>query len=299
VQIRGDYKNKGPLVKRRFLQVLSPAAQAFSQGSGRRELADALSERVNPLTARVIVNRVWGQCFGRPLVATPSNFGSLGQRPTHPELLDDLAVRFMNAGWSLKWLHRELVLSATYRQSSQRDARQQSLDPANQYFARMNRRRLSVEAWRDSLLAIADRLDLRIGGPSIHPQDPGERRRTFYSEVSRLELDKLLAMFDFPDPNVHCEQRNETTTPLQKLFMLNSPFMVRQAETLAERWTAASDDDAARMAAAYRDVFCRSPEPDELRWGLAFLAGCGDNDATRWTQLAQVLLASNELLMLD
>ena len=300
VHIRGDVKNKGPVVSRRFLHVLSSSEPApFQHGSGRLDLADAITDRGNPLTARVIVNRIWGQHFGRPLVTTPSNFGSLGEKPSHPELLDDLAVRFMDGGWSLKGLQRELVLSATYRQSSDMNSRKQNVDAANVLLGRMNRRRLSVEAWRDAVLSIAGRLDLRIGGPSVDPENPDHGRRTLYSEVSRLKLSPLLALFDFPDPNAHSERRTETTTPLQKLFVLNSPFMVRQAESLGTRLAAVSGDDAARIVAAYDEVFARPPGSDEQRFAGEFLASCGEDDSTRWTQLAQVLLASNELLMID
>lgn len=303
VFIRGDVKKKGEVAKRRFPQVLCSAESlslAFENGSGRLELANSIATRDNPLTARVIVNRVWGQLFGRPLVGTPSNFGSLGERPTHPELLDDLAVRFMDSGWSLKWLQREIVFSATYRQSSEIDTAKQAIDPANTLLWRMNRRRLSVEAWRDTLLSIGDRLESRIGGASIDPQNPDERRRTIYSRVSRLELDAMLALFDFPDPNVHSPQRNETTTPLQKLFVLNSPFMVRQAESFAEKVTKASSADIDRIHFAYTVAFGREPSGDEVEIGLSFLEGCGKADEqARWTQYSQILFASNELLMVD
>lgn len=303
VFIRGDVKKKGEVAKRRFPQILCSAESlslAFENGSGRLELADSIATRDNPLTARVIVNRIWGQLFGKPLVGTPSNFGSLGERPTHPELLDDLAVRFMNSGWSLKSLQREIVLSATYRQISHIDDAKQAIDPANALLWRMNRRRLSVEAWRDSLLSVGDRLSLQVGGPSINPQEPDEPRRTAYSHVSRLELDALLALFDFPDPNVHSAKRNETTTPLQKLFVLNSPFMVRQAEVFARRVTETASDDTVRIGSAYQIAFGREPSGDEVEIGLAFLDGCdGADEEARWTQYAQILLASNEMLMVD
>src|SRR5262249_6005494 len=160
VFVRGDVNVKGPSVPRHFLRVLCAGEpKPFRQGSGRLELADAITARENPLTARVIVNRVWGQFFGRPLVGTPSNFGALGDRPTHPELPDDLAGRFVDSGWSLKWLHREIALSATYRQSSRAEARQVGMDSENRLLGRMPRRRLSVEAWRDSILSVTGRLD--------------------------------------------------------------------------------------------------------------------------------------------
>ena len=144
----------------------------LDQGSGREQLADAIVDHSNPLAARVIVNRVWTELIGQPLVRTPSNFGRLGETPTHPELLDDLAVGFMDNGWSLKWLQREIVLSATYGQSSHVDASKSSVDPQNQLLWRMPRRRLSVEAYRDAVLAVAGRLDHTVGGTSLQPDDP-------------------------------------------------------------------------------------------------------------------------------
>jgi hypothetical protein len=301
---RGDVGNKGPVVRRHFLRSLSvDDPEPFRRGSGRLELAEAIASARNPLTARVIVNRVWALNFGRPLVGTPSNFGALGERPTHPELLDDLAVRFMESGWSLKWLQREIVLSAAYRQDSTADARKRAADPENQLLSRMNRRRLSIEAWRDALLFAAGRLDRTVGGPSLDPQDPAERRRTIYSAVSRLELNRMLALFDFPDPNAHADRRLETTTPLQKLFVLNSPFMVSLAAHLAERlrMEVAADDEAAderRIDRAYRLLYTRPATEKEVRLGLAFLRG-GDDRPSRWQQYAQVLLAANETLFLD
>ena len=245
VQIRGNVKTQGDVVPRGFIRVLCHAddgtRQTFTQGSGRLELADAIVHRDNPLTARVLVNRVWGQLFGRHIVATPSNFGTLGERPTHPELLDDLSVRFMEQGWSLKKLIREIVLSATYRQSSQASAEALERDPDNRYLWRMNRRRLPVESWRDGVLSVTGQLTNELGGKSIDVSDPQQTRRTVYSKVSRFELNSMLSMFDFPDPNVHAAQRVETTTALQRLFHLNSPFMVAQSEKLAERITQEHD----------------------------------------------------------
>ncbi len=304
VFVRGDITNKGPLARRHFLHVLCDGEPApFHQGSGRLELAEAIASPKNPLTARVIVNRVWARYFGRPLVATPSNFGALGERPTHPELLDDLAVRFTEAGWSLKWLQREIVLSAAYEQSSKADARQTGVDPDNRLLGRMNRRRLSVEAWRDAVLAASGRLQDTIGGPSLDPQDPKESRRTIYSAVSRLELNRMLALFDYPDPNVHADHRTETTTPLQKLFVLNSPFMVAEAASLAQRLQAeipATEDqaDRRRIDRAYRLLYGRPATEPETRLGLAFLTQ-GDDRAALWQQYAHVLLAANEMLFVD
>jgi hypothetical protein len=302
VFLRGDVNNKGPVVRRHFLSVLCcTGPEPFGQGSGRRELAAAIAARDNPLTARVLVNRVWGQCFGRPLVGTPSNFGSLGERPTHPELLDDLAVRFMDSGWSLKWLLREITLSAAYAQSCRPDARPAQADPDNRLLGHVPRRRLSVEAWRDAVLMAAGRLDTAVGGPSIDPQDPRQRRRTVYSAISRLDLNRMLALFDFPDPNTHSARRQETTTPLQKLFVLNSPFMAAQATALAERLGREVADSGAeaeqrRIHRAYLLLYGRPAAQAEVRLGLAFLAG---GSSARWRQYAQVLLAANEMLCID
>jgi hypothetical protein len=299
VMIRGDVNNTGPVAPRRFVTVLSSAEPAkFEHGSGRLDLANAIADRGNPLTARVIVNRIWAQHFGRPLVATTSNFGALGEKPTHPELLDDLAVRFMENGWSLKWLHSEIVLSSAYQQSSHIDAAKAAIDPANKLLWRMNRKRLDVETWRDAILLVSGRLDTMVGGKSINPASPDESRRTIYSEISRLELNKLLALFDFPDPNTHNPGRVQTTTPLQKLFVLNSPFMVRQAEALRERLAREAGEDArAQIERAYELLYGRSPDDDELALGLVFVGSSAGEE--QWTGYAHVLLGGNEMLIVD
>lgn len=300
VQIRGDVKNKGELVKRAFPEIFFPESAApFTQGSGRLELAEHIVRRDNPLTARVIVNRVWALLFGQPIVGTPSNFGILGEPPTHPELLDNLSVRFMESGWSMKWMCREILLSSTWRQSSDLHPARQAADPANRLIWRMNRRRLDVESWRDSILLAAGQLDRSVGGKSIDPTRPEEARRTVYSKVSRLDLNPMLAMFDFPDPNVHSGRRVETTTPLQKMFVLNSPFMLHQAAALADRCIAAADSDRKRVEWAHRTLFGRTPTDEELELAIRFLETQNAEPSDGWTQYAQVLLASNELLMID
>ncbi|TMQ33544.1 MAG: DUF1553 domain-containing protein [Planctomycetota bacterium] len=304
VFVRGDVNSKGAVVKRHFLHVLSSAEpKAFPHGSGRQDLAEAIASRDNPLTARVFINRVWAQCFGRGLVGTPSNFGSLGDRPSHPELLDDLAVRFMDSGWSLKSLLREITLSAAYRQSSSVDGGRLAADPDNVLLGRMRRRRLNVEAWRDALLAATGNLDDHLGGPSIDPLAANERRRTVYSAVSRLELNRLLALFDFPDPNVTADRRVETTTPVQKLFVLNSPFMLRQAAALAGRLAreipaGSAQANRRRIERAYQLLYGRRATKTEVRLGLTYLE---QETATpeSWKQYAQVLLAANEMMFLD
>ncbi|MFM8725387.1 MAG: DUF1553 domain-containing protein, partial [Planctomycetaceae bacterium] len=274
-----------------------------TEGSGRKQLAVAIVDPGNPLTARVRVNRIWAAYFGRGLVGTLSNFGLMGDRPTHPELLDDLAVRFQQNGWSLKWLHREIVLSATYRQSSLAGAEALSRDPDNLWLSRMPRRRLGAEGWRDSLLAVTGRLDAStVGGPSIDPSNAAETRRTVYSRISRLDLNRYLVLYDFPDPNVTAEKRSETITPLQKLFVLNSDFMQSQAEALESRLLQAVPGDGAavesqRIDWAWRNLFGRPATAGEQRLSEDFL---GQADvASRWRQFAHVLLASNELQYVD
>src|SRR5205823_7427188 len=171
---------------------------SFRKGSGRLELARAIAGVDNPLTARVMVNRVWQYHFGRGLVGTASNFGALGERASHPELLDWLARRFIASGWSLKALHREVLLSSAYQQSSRFDSQGLAKDPGNTLVWRMNRRRLDVEAWRDAMLAVAGRLEPTVGGPSLGLDAPGNRRRTVYAAISRHDLAWMLRLFDFP-----------------------------------------------------------------------------------------------------
>ena len=300
VFIRGNVERKGPVVERRFLPLLSKGEpEPFKDGSGRRELAEALASRSNPLTARVMVNRIWGLFFGRPLVRTPSNFGHSGMLPTHPELLDDLAVRFMENGWSIKTLVREIVLSSTYRQSSRAASKQEPADPGNELLGRMNLRRLSIEQWRDAVLFVSGELACE-GGQSLELDDPANHRRTLYARISRLKLNDLLMQFDYPDANVHAEKRSVTTTASQKLFMLNSPFMLSQARALAARLNAnLAESDKTRVRRAYGLLFGRVPEVRELKLALEFLRKPGTPEMTRWEQYAQLLLASNEMLYVD
>lgn len=304
VMIRGDANKKGELVPRRFLTVLSEEPILFKNGSGRSDLANAITAKSNPLTARVMVNRVWEQLLGSPLVGTPSNFGKLGEQPTHPDLLDDLAVRFMNHDWSLKWLQREIVLSSTYGQSSHIEPDKNARDPENRLLSRMPRRRLSVEAYRDAILSVTGQLDSRIGGASMQPDKPSEGRRTLYSQISRMNLNPMLARFDFPDPNAHSAMRFETTTPLQKLFLLNSEFMVFQADTLAKRLEKHGGSTRSKIEHAYQLLFSRVANTIEVSLAEKFLGEGKSNKSTRedpnaWPQYAQALLISNEMFMVD
>jgi hypothetical protein len=250
----------------------------------------------------VIVNRVWQHHFGRGLVATASNFGRLGERPSHPELLDALAVRFVRAGWSLKWLHRQLMLSAAYRLGSDHDARNAAADPDNAYLWRYAPRRLDVEAWRDAILAVSGRLDRTFAGPPGNLGEPANARRTLYGKVSRLEPDKMLVAFDFPDANVSSERRSVTVVPQQQLFVLNSDFMIAAAKALARRLEGAAPGDEGRIALAHRWAFGRAPAAAEVQLGLRFLraAAPGPEDKlTAWEQYAQAVLASNEFVWID
>jgi hypothetical protein len=305
VAIRGNPSKPGAVAPRRFLRVLAgDDAKRFTDGSGRRELAEAIADPKNPLTARVFVNRIWQQHFGRGIVGTPSNFGALGERPTHPELLDWLAATFVESGGSVKALHRQIVLSETYRRSATHDARNDETDAGNRYLWRANRRRLPVEAWRDALLAVGGRLDATLGGPTLNLDVPDNVRRTVYAKVSRHDLSGLLRLFDFPDANITSERRVETTVPQQQLFVLNSPFVLAQAKSLAARLDAEAGDDSARVRRAYELAFGRSPTKEEVSLGVRYLQAAdgpdaGPNKLSRRERYCQALLASNEFLYVD
>lgn len=300
--IRGNPNRPGPIVPRRFVRVLSKDSPPFSGGtSGRLELAQAITTDAASLTARVIVNRIWLAHFGQAIVATPSNFGRQGSLPTHPELLDDLAARFIAGGWSIKNLHREILLSQTWRQSSQHNEQQADIDPANRWLSRMHHRRLDFEAWRDAMLAVSGTLDLSKGGPSVELDDSHNRRRTLYATVHRRDMSTTLQIHDFPDPTQHSPQRSSTVTALQGLYALNGPLLAEQARALSGRLRREfSEDDRARIRRAYRLLYSRAPTDREQQLGLEFLGdAAGDERAARWTQYAHALLASNEFLFLD
>lgn len=301
VFIRGNPARKGEVAPRRFLRILeSETPEPYVSGSGRRELADDIASDANPLTARVLVNRVWQHHFGRGIVSTPSNFGRLGDPPSHPELLDWLTVDFMEHGWSIKHLHRRIMLSATYRLSSEYDSRNAEIDGDARYLWRMNRRRLDVEAWRDSLLSVSGELDRTIGGENGSLQG---NRRTVYAKISRHQLDELLRIFDFPDANVTSEKRTVTTAPQQQLFVLNSDFVVQRANALVERLRTDGASDEERIERAFRLLFSRPPSEEEMRVGLEFLVASAsdaeDQKLDPWRQYAQALLSLNEFLYVD
>ncbi|MDB6153755.1 MAG: Planctomycete cytochrome [Chthoniobacteraceae bacterium] len=298
VFVRGNVTRKGALIPRRFIEVLG-GGTSFADGSGRRELAEAIASRANPLTARVIVNRIWAQFFAQPLVSTPSNFGHSGALPSNRELLDDLAVRFMEHGWSVKSLVREIALSSTYRQGSGAPPVVTAADPSNEWLGRMNRRRLTVEQWRDAVLAVSGELADAPGAKSRDLDEATNRLRTVYARISRLKLNDILMQFDYPDANVHAEKRSVTTTPMQKLFVLNSPFIQRYAGTLAARLQGTAEMDTDRVTAAYLLLFSREPDVEERDLALRFLLKPNTAQMTQWERYAQLLLASNEMLYVD
>lgn len=300
VFLRGNTESKGDLVPRRFLRVLSRnEPKPFTQGSGRLELAESIVSPNNPLTARVIVNRAWAVFFGRGLVTTPSNFGQLGAAPSHPALLDNLAVRFMENGWSMKRLIREMVLSSTYRQRSHESHANKAIDPLNTNLWRMNRRRLSIEQWRDSILAVGGSLD-RTGGKSLELTDKKNIRRTIYGHISRKKLNDMLMQFDYPDPNLHAAKRSATTTAVQKLFVMNNRFMVEQAKRLAKR-VAGNKASAStlQIQEIYSLLYNREPSAAELDLALDFLRLPCESQLTRWEQYSHALLAANEMSYID
>ncbi len=263
VFLRGNPNNLGERVPRRFLAVLSgPDRRPFGDGSGRLELARAIASRDNPMTARALVNRVWMHHFGTPIVATPGDFGLRSEPPTHPELLDHLAARFMAGGWSIKALHRRLMLSATYQQRSDDRPEARALDPENRLYWRMNRRRLDFEATRDAMLAVDGRLDDRIGGPPMPTlTGPGAGRRTLYGTIDRLNLPGLYRTFDFPDPNATSPRRDETTVAPQALFLMNHPFAIDSARALLTRPEVVGARDAdARIDQLYRLIYGLRPD---------------------------------------
>jgi hypothetical protein len=308
VFLRGNPNNLGEEVPRQFLAVLAgPKRKPFTQGSGRLELAQAIASKDNPLTARVLVNRVWLHHFGLSLVRTPSDFGLRSDPPTHPELLDYLAARFMREGWSIKNLHRLIMLSSAYQQSSDGDPRLLAQDPDNRLLGRMNRQRLDFEALRDALLAAAGHLDGHVGGPPVDlSARPFSRRRTVYGFIDRQNLPGMFRTFDFASPDTHSPQRYHTTVPQQALFLMNSPFVQEQARGLLARpEVQAETAPAPRVQVLHRLVYGRSASPDEVTLALRFLDTAptppvaAGSSFTAWEEYAQVLLLANEFCFVD
>jgi hypothetical protein len=273
--VRGNPANPGKQVPRQFPAILSPDdRKPFLHGSGRLELAKAIASKDNPLTARVIVNRVWQHHFGFGLVRSAGDFGTRGEPPTHPELLDWLALRFVNDdGWSLKKLHRRIMLSATYQQASASvDPIARAKDPENRLLSHQNARRLDLEAMRDSLLMASGQLDLTVGGRSVDIlAEPFVPRRTLYAFIDRQNLPGFFRTFDLASPDSTSARRFNTSVPQQALYMMNSPFVIEQVRKLAARQTPAETDPARRIARLYRQVLGRDPSAAEMKLGQDFV----------------------------
>jgi hypothetical protein len=272
--IRGQAEVRGKTVPRRFLEILSgPNRVPFTEGSGRLELARAIASKDNPLTARVLVNRVWMHLFGEGIVPTPDDLGVQSEKPSHPELLDWLASAFMESGWSQKKLIRFIVLSSVYQQSSDEIPQYAKIDANNRLLWRANIRRLDFESIRDSLLVFSGKLDSTLGGKPINlTEEPYSFRRSVYGYVDRGNLPELMQEFDFSDPDMPNSHRATTVVPQQALFLMNSPMVVDIARKIVERKEfAAATDDASRVAALYGIVFQRAPRADEGKLGLAYV----------------------------
>ncbi len=286
----GNLGTPTDLAPRGFPLVLAKDAGDFKNGSGRLELGEKIFTDAAPLSARVMVNRVWGWHFDKHLVGTPSDFGIQGLQPTHPELLEDLSARFIASGWSLKWLHKEIMLSATYRQSSKPRTLEMDTDPTNQLMWRMNPRRMDIEAYRDSLLQASGKLDLTMYGPSQPDVDAGVRR-TMYSSISRGRSNDVMRLYDVPAPLAHIPMRQLTLNPLQALFVMNSAFVQEQARALAEQVAHANDRSTeATIQLLYRRIFSRDASPDEVALGVAYVR------ASNYANYAQALLSTNEVI---
>ncbi len=313
VFIRGNPNRLGEEAPRQFLAILAgDNRKPFTHGSGRLELGRAIASRENPLTARVLVNRLWLHHFGAGLVTTPDDFGLRSDPPSHPELLDYLAWRFMQDGWSLKKLHRLLMLSSVYQQKSEDNLRHEKLDPDNRLLAKANRRRLDFESMRDTLLYVAGNLDQSLGGRPVDlfkrgtaHQHPSSNRRTVYGVIDRNDLLSVYRIFDFANPDITTAQRDATTVPQQALFFLNSGFVMEQACKMVNRPAFQRlDDETKRVRYLYQLVYQRDPSANEIQRGLRFLqARSASTDLkeplTPWERYGQVLLISNELMFAD
>ncbi len=318
--VRGELDQPGEVVPRGLVRVLCDDSSAsIPSGSGRRELAEWLASPSNPMTARVIVNRVWLHLFGRGLVPTPDNFGAAGARPSHPELLDTLAVEFMNDGWSIKGLIRRIVLSRAYGLDSVHDPRNFEVDPDNALVWRMSKLRLEAEAVRDALLFVGGRLATgppvgsavaRVGEGlaffvRVEGLDASDAHRSVYLPVVRDRVLESLTLFDFADPSLVTGERATTTGPAQALYFLNGLLVIRQAEALADRVRAIEGGEAHRVDRAYRIALARGPAPVERDRALAFLgefaARAGGTDPARgaWCAFCQALLAGAEFRYRD
>ncbi|MFN7291916.1 MAG: PSD1 and planctomycete cytochrome C domain-containing protein [Pirellula sp.] len=312
VFLRGNPLSRGEQVQPRFLSALDRGqVKTFESGKRRLGLAQSIIDRSNPLTARVIVNWAWQNHFGVGLVRTPDDFGTRGQPPTHPELLDYLADEFQKNGWSLKWLHKQILNSRAYRQGAIESEASRRVDPDNLLLWRMPRKRLEFESMRDAMLSVSEELDLTKGGRPIDlDATPAIPRRSVYGFINRDIIANLMSTFDSANPNACTAKRPETTVPQQTLFALNSEFIQDRAAKLASLTNLATPQDSqARITDLVRRILGRNPTEIELNQADVFLREYSKNrDAanetagypeTAWTQLAHALLASNEFLFLD
>jgi len=323
IQQRGEPHRPGEEVPRRNLEVLGGDVVRDGAGSGRLELADWMTRPSNPLTYRVFVNRVWQWHFGQGLVATPSDFGLRGERPTHPELLDWLSSEFAASGWSVKSLHRLIMKSRTYQLASVDHSENQAIDPQNRWLWRYARRPLDAESIRDAMLAVSGRLDRTI--PESHPFPAVDTwgftihapfhavydssHRSVYLMVQRNRRHPYLALFDAADPNQSVARRQPTTTPAQALFLMNSPFVHDQARGFAQRIAAVAGHDSARVSWAFEAAHGRLPEASVIHDAVKFVAAyrrksagrdpAGRREFPEWSALARVLLTSNSFLYVD
>ncbi len=298
---RGNPATPGAKVSRHAPTVIDASGTPFKVGSGRLELAKAITDPKNPLTARVMVNRVWAGHFGRPLVSTPSDFGLRSDPPTHPELLDYLATRFVADGWSLKKLHRRMMLTTAYQQGAVNPAAT-AADPENKLVGRMTPRRLDFEAMRDNVLLAGGKLDRTVYGRSIDLfAKPYTPRRAVYASVDRQNLPGTLRTFDFASPDSHSPGRHQTTVPQQALFFMNSPFLIEQAKAVTLRpEVVAAKAPAAKVTALYRAVLGRKPSAAEAKLAAEFIAlPTKPKEPTGWELFAQALLMSNEFAFAD
>jgi hypothetical protein len=310
VFVRGNPEAKGDRVAKRFPTVIAGShTTPIERGSGRRELAEWLADPRNPLTARVMVNRIWQWHFGEGLVRTPNNFGKLGAVPTHPELLDWLAQKFIESGWSIKAMHRLILSSNTYRMSTIASAQVMERDPENRLLARFSPRRLTVEELRDSLLAIDGSMDWTMGGKMMEGEgtdkefaearkslDPDtSKRRMVYLPLRRSNLPSILNLFDFGDATTSNEGRTQTNVAPQALFMMNSEFVAARARAIASQLMVL--DDSARVRSAYVRIINRTPSSDYVQQALAYVKSFpGGNNELAWTSLIRTMIASNDFL---
>lgn len=300
VHLRGSYARLGPVISRRMPAFFAgPAQPAIKAGSGRRELAAWIAAKENPLTARVIVNRVWQWHFGAGLVRTPNNFGLLSEPPSHPELLDWLAAQFVEDGWSLKKLHRRIILSEAYQRGSTLPREQLARDPENRWLARFSARRLEAEAIRDAMLFVSGRLDRAAGGPAA--ENVAANRRSLYVQTARWDRSNFATLFDAANPDASVEKRTVSTVAPQALFMINHDFVQTQAAHVARRLLhEAPCDEAARIQWAYELCFARPAQAEEIDIGHRLLTHSGGSDSEgAWRDFAHVLLCSNEFVYVD